>query len=280
MKVAVISDIHIDEQDDELELEKTLAECTDECQADYLLIGGDISEYYLRTLAFVRRLGKRTGAKIYYCPGNHDLWSKHEPETRVSEILEYMGGPDGDEGFLQNKAVKLTDKTVLIGGCGWYDYSFAHAGKFSKEHLSQKHYMGRYWKDGLYAKHDLGDEEVDRAWNKELEKLLIKYQDHSIIFMTHMVNQPEFLVGRDHPKYEMFKYFNGFLGSNGLYELTKYKNVKYSISGHVHYRKSVCEDGVYYMCRCLGYPTEFPAFGGKQGLKDQILSAMEVIDIQ
>lgn len=279
MRVAVISDIHIDEQDDELEFEETLVECINESGADYLLIAGDISEYYLRTLAFMRRLRGRISAKLYYCLGNHDLWSKYEPGIGVDDILKYMKKSEGGEGFLQNEAVKLTDKTILIGGCGWYDYSFAYPGKFSKEHLSQKHYMDRYWKDGLYAKHGISDEEVDASWNKELEKLLSEYEDYSIIFMTHMVNHPAFLVGSDHPKYEMFKYFNGFLGSDGLYRLTKHKNVKYSICGHVHYRKSICEDGIYYMCRCLGYPKEFPAFGGKQELKEQIFSSMEVIDV-
>ncbi len=277
MRAAVISDIHIDEQRDETGFEEAFAECVNESGADFLLIAGDISEYYLRTLPFVRRLRERISARIYFCPGNHDLWSKFESGVDARDILNYM---EREPGFLQNKAVLLTDRTVLIGGCGWYDYSFAYPGKFTEDHLEQKNYMGRWWKDGKYARHNMSDAEVNRLWNSELAALADQYSQYDIIFMTHMVNHPAFLVGEDHPLYEMFQYFNGFMGSSGLYEITKRKNVKYAISGHVHYRKSFMENDVYYMCRCLGYEKEFPAFGGVQDLKSQILSAMEVIEIQ
>lgn len=280
MKVAVVSDIHIDEQDNEMVFEDVFAGCINDSKADYLLIAGDISEYYLRTLAFIKRLREKIDAKIYFCPGNHDLWSKFEPQVSVADVVNFMGGKYGDEGFLQNQAVFLSEKTVLVAGCGWYDYSFAHRDKFTKEHLSKKQYMGRWWRDRIYAKHGASDAEVDAIWNGELLSLIDRHSAHDVILMTHMLNHPDFLVGEDHEKYEMFKYFNGFLGSKGLHKLTKGNNVKYAVSGHVHYRRSFAEDGTYYMCRCLGYPKEFPAFGGKQDLQAQILSAVEIIEIK
>lgn len=280
MKAAVISDIHIDEQVNEGEFEDCFASIINKSNVDYLLIAGDISEYYLRSLAFIKRLRNKISAKLYFCPGNHDLWSKFEPDRKLEEIAAYMEGKHGDPGFLQNKAVFLSKNTVLVAGCGWYDYSFAYEGKFTEQHLTKKSYMGRWWKDGLYAKHGIGDKEVNNKWNKELETLVDKYSDYDIIFMTHMVNHPAFLVGEDHEKYQMFQYFNGFLGSNGLYEITKKQGIKYAISGHVHYRNSFLEEGVYYMCRCLGYPREYTAFGGKADLEFQIMSAMEIIEIK
>ncbi len=280
MRVAVISDIHIDEQLNEAEFEELFADCINRANVDYILIAGDISEYYLRSLAFIRRLKRRIAAKLYFCPGNHDLWSKFEPGISVQNVVEYMEGKYGDESFLQNRAVHLSDKTVLIAGCGWYDYSFAHPDKFTKEHLTEKKYMGRWWKDGLYARHGIPDVDVDYMWNDELKALADKYSDFDIIFMTHMLNHPAFLVGEDSKQYEMFQYFNGFLGSEGLYKITKSKNIKYAISGHVHYRKSFMEEGVCYMCRCLGYPREYPAFGGETDLVSQISDAMEIIDIR
>ena len=280
MKIAVISDIHVDEQGDELAFEDLFVDCINSLDPDCLLIAGDISEYYLRTLAFVRRLRDRLSFPIYFCSGNHDLWSKYEPAMYAQDILDYMGGPKGDEGFLQNKAVFLTDKTVLIGGCGWYDYSFGRQDMFSYEELKRREYQGRWWRDSLYAKHGMDDVEVDKLWNQELQALVDQYKDRDIIFMTHMVNHPAFLVGEFSKQYEIFKYFNGFLGSEGLYEITKNESVKYAISGHVHYRKSFTENGTYYMCRCLGYPKEYPLFGGDQALKAQILDSIEVIAVE
>lgn len=279
MKLAVISDLHIDEQRDEIYFEKVLAECVDEAGADMLLIAGDISEYYLRSMAFIRRLKQRIAIKIYFTPGNHDLWSKYEPGVSVQDIVEYMKSKNGDIGFVHNDAAYITEKTVLIGGCGWYDYSFAYKDKFTKDHLAEKRYMGRWWRDSLYAKHGMSDPKVDSVWNEELQYLVDKYSHYDIVFMTHMVNHPSFLVGPDHERYDMFQYFNGFLGSEGLYNITKNKAVKYAISGHVHYRRSFREGNTYYMCRCLGYPKEFPAFGGGQSLKSQIADALEIIEV-
>jgi putative phosphoesterase len=280
MRAAVISDIHIDEQMDEGEFEDCFALCVNKSNVDYLLIAGDVSEYYMRTLAFIKRLKEKVFAKLYFCPGNHDLWSKYEPQLSVENVVDYMRGKKGDPNFLQNDAVFLSDQTVLIAGCGWYDYSFAYEGKFTEEHLAQKHYMGRWWKDGLYAKHGISDRQVNEKWNEDLIMLVDKYSGYDIIFMTHMVNHPAFLVGEDHEKYEMFQYFNGFMGSEGLYKITKMPSIKYAISGHVHYRKSFSEGGVYYMCRCLGYPKEYPAFGGAENLESQIMSAMEIIEMR
>ncbi len=279
MKVAIISDIHIDEQDDELVFEDVFAQCINDSGADILLIAGDISEYYMRTLAFIKRLRKKVSAELYFCPGNHDLWSKFEPNISVVDVIQYMEGKNGDDSFLQNRGVLLTDRTALVAGCGWYDYSFAYPDKFTEEQLSKKRYMDRWWRDGMYAKHGMTDTEVNLLWKNQLVKIVDSFADYDVIFMTHMVNHPAFLVGEDHEKYEMFQYFNGFLGSYGLYEVAKSSNIKYAVSGHVHYRKSFMEDGIYYMCRCLGYPREFNAFGGVPDLKSQIEDAMEIIEI-
>lgn len=280
MKIGVISDIHIDEQKDETAFERIFSDCINESGADVFLIAGDISEYYIRSLNFIKRLRGKISCKLFFCPGNHDLWSKYEPEKTVDDIIAYMNSEDGDEGFIQNKAVPLSKDTVLIAGCGWYDYTFSYSDRFSKKQMKEKKYMDRQWKDGLYARHERPDEDVNRDWNAELHNLIDLYSDCNVIFMTHMVNHPAFLVGSDHEKYEMFQYFNGFMGSQGLYEITKRINVKYSISGHVHYRKSFYDDnGTYYMCRCLGYPGEFSAFGGKQDLKAQINNTIEIIVI-
>ncbi len=277
MKLAVISDIHIDEQEDELQFEELLASCVNASHADYLLVAGDISEHYERSLDFMDRLSKKIRMKAYFCFGNHDLWSKHEAGLNVSTIL--ARAKSRGKGFMQNEAVFLDSKTVLIAGCGWYDYSFAFPGMFTKEELSGKEYMGRTWQDSLYALHGKSDEEVCKEWNSELLNLAESHVDKNIVFMTHMVNHPAFLVGEDHKKYEMFKYFNSFLGSEGLYNISRHKSIKTAISGHVHYRKSFIENGTLYLCRCLGYPAEFPAFGGKSRLEDQITSAIETIEI-
>ncbi|MDO4552146.1 MAG: metallophosphoesterase [Bacillota bacterium] len=279
MKAGVISDIHIDEQAEERAFEEVFAACINESGIELLLIAGDFSEYYMRTLSFVRRLRGKIRPELYYCLGNHDYWSKFEEAMDIPAITGYLSGPRGDRGFVQNRAVALSDETVLVAGCGWYDYSFAFPGQFTEEELQRREYMGRVWRDRRNARHGKSDKEAERDWTGALLQLVDQYKDKKVILMTHMVNHPAFLVGEDHRLYEMFRYFNGFMGSEGLYRITRRPNVKVAVSGHVHYRKSFWEEGTYYTCRCLGYPSEFPAFGGEQELAAQIKDAMEIIEI-
>ncbi len=139
--------------------------------------------------------------------------------------------------------------------------------------------MEKTWQDKLYAKKKLSDIELHDAWNEEMINLIMQYSDKKVILMTHMVNHPELCVDEEHPRYEMWKYFNAFLGSQELYFITKCDNVKVAISGHVHYRKSFDEDSTRYMCRCLGYESEFDMFFKDKDLKYHIDNAIEVINV-
>ena len=275
MKIGVISDIHIDEQNSEEELLSILSNCINDRNVDVILVAGDISEDYKKSIEFMRKLKNSINAKLYYTAGNHDLWSKHHEEENIDSIINKF---NQEEGFVHNKAVELSDDVVLIAGCGWYDYSFA-SPEFKLDELEEKTYLEKTWQDKLYAKHQIGDIELHDAWNEEFINLIMQYSNKKVIFMTHMINHPELCVDEEHPKYEMWKYFNAFLGSQELYFITKCDNIKVAISGHVHYRKSFEEDNTYYMCRCLGYKSEFDMFGGKNDLKSQIERALEVITI-
>ncbi len=275
MRIGVISDIHIDEQKSEEELLNTLSQCINDKNVDVMLVAGDISESYKKSIEFMRKLKKAINAKLYYTAGNHDLWSKHNEDENIDSILDKFSE---EEGFVHNKAVELSDDVVLIAGCGWYDYSFA-SSEYKLDELEEKCYLEKTWQDKLYAKHQLSDIELHDAWNEEFISLIMQYSHKKVIFMTHMINHPDLCVDEEHPKYEMWKYFNAFLGSQELYFITKCDNIKVAISGHVHYRKSFEEDNTYYMCRCLGYEREFKMFGGECDLKSQIDRALEVITI-
>lgn len=275
MKIGVISDIHVDEQSSEEELLNTLSECINDKNIDVMLVAGDISEDYKKSIDFMRKLNKSINAKLYYTAGNHDLWSKYHEEENIDSIVKIFSK---EESFVHNKAVELSNDVVLIAGCGWYDYSFA-SSEFKLDELEEKSYLEKTWQDKLYTKHELGDIELHDAWNEELINLIMQYSDKKVILMTHMINHPDLCVDEEHPKYEMWKYFNAFLGSQELYFITKCDNIKVAISGHVHYRRSFEDDNTYYMCRCLGYKSEFDLFGGTNDLKSQIESALEVITV-
>jgi len=289
MKVAVISDLHSDMHPHGSEMVSILAEEVNRLGADVLLIAGDVSEYYRRTKNFINELQQITQAKVYFCLGNHDLWNKHEKGLSVPQLVARLRtGEEACEGFLHNDAVELSDDVVLVAGCAWYDFTFAEQGMFTMEDFERQEYMGRPWRSKYLTNHaGLSDIEVTNRWNDELAALVRKYPDKKVILMTHMVNHPAFLVQPGHPKYELFRYFNGLLGNAGLYELTKEENVVVAISGHVHFCNSFREDGTYYMCRCLGSYHEFHQLDGEGDedkssadfLRKQIARTLEVIEL-
>ena len=76
MKLGFISDIHIDrgKSQQETDFLHTLSAYINDQALDEVFIGGDISNHYDKTIAFVEKLQAHSGAKIYFIPGNHDYW--------------------------------------------------------------------------------------------------------------------------------------------------------------------------------------------------------------
>jgi hypothetical protein len=55
------------------------------------------------------------------------------------------------------------------------------------------------------------------------------------------------------PPDSLWQYLNAFLGSKQYGELALNYSVKYSISGHVHYRKQITVENTTFICNCLNY---------------------------
>ncbi|MEA1911767.1 MAG: hypothetical protein U9N32_08875, partial [Spirochaetota bacterium] len=143
---------------------------------------------------------------------------------------------------------------VVIGDLGWYDFSFGDK-KYSAGDFSLMQYEKRVWQDSIKAVWDRSTLEMHRYFLDKLEKQLIKYKDRKIIMVTHVLPILDFTV---QPPSPMWEYMNAFLGSAEYGELiSRYPNVKYSISGHVHYRKRKKIKETEFICNCLGYRSEW-----------------------
>ncbi|WP_197073662.1 hypothetical protein NYE80_07795 [Paenibacillus sp. FSL H7-0357] len=87
-----------------------------------------------------------------------------------------------------------------------------------------------------------------------LERELEQYQGKNIIIVTHMLTHPFFKVPLPNKRWE---YFNAFLGSTEYLNLCRKYKVRYSIMGHVHYRKQHRDQGTEFICACLGNRNEW-----------------------
>lgn len=52
-------------------------------------------------------------------------------------------------------------------------------------------------------------------------------------------------------------------------------DIPYSIMGHVHFRKSVMDDGRCYLCPCLGYPRQWRS----EDIYQEINETIQIIEI-
>lgn len=268
VKTGIISDIHIDINKDYNVIDE-LANYVKENKIELLLIAGDISSYPEITLNAICEIETKSGAKVLYVPGNHDLWNKDSKYTNNDKIYELFLN---DEHCLSGKIYE-TEDYVIIGDVAWYDYSFGNHEKFCTEDFEKMTHDGRTWQDSLFNTWSKNNREKSDWFIEKFQSKINENSSKPVVLMTHMITHDKFAVPEER---EMWKYFNAFLGSKKLKELCITNQVKYSICGHVHYRNTFTEDGVTWMCRCLNYHNEWL---GEKNIKAQIADAIDIIEL-
>lgn len=269
MRIGVISDIHVDinyKENDEIET--GLVTVIVNKKLDVLIIAGDISNDYQKTLETIDRLEEKTACVCLFVPGNHDLWNMHHKD--MIHTIDIYDKLKSHKHCLCEKPYVLNDDYVVIGDVGWYDYSYGDERYVYDAYLTG-HHNARQWEDKRHVHWHVSDKEKTTAYAEKLKEQLQDYSDKKIIFVTHMVTNPYFLVPLSNQDWD---YFNAFLGSD-IYEKILTDDVKYVVMGHVHYRKNLVENNRTYLCRCLNYRTQWLSHATLENIED----ALEVIVI-
>lgn len=269
MKIGIIADIHVDVNDTQDEkIVDVLIEVIKEKSLDLLIIAGDISNDYQVTLGLVDEIEEKTDIKCLFVPGNHDLWNINHPEMIAKDIYDqYLH----HESCLSKQPYILNEEYVVIGDIGWYDYSFA-GDKFSLEEYTAGYYLERQWQDKNYINWQNTDCSMVEYFYDKLLQQVTSFSEKKIVFVTHMVTHPEFIVPLPN---EMWQFFNAYLGSNRFKDLFT-QNVKYVLFGHVHYRQDLLENGRHYFCRCLNYRSQWV---NKNSAKDEIQKTLKILEL-
>ncbi len=269
MRIGLISDIHVDINRG-YDIYGALTEAVRDAGAERLIIAGDISENANEVLSFMERLNG-DGIPSVFVPGNHDMWDiggalEGRDTWKVWE--KYRNSP----WCLSGRDEELPGDWVLIGDIGWYDYSLASA-KFTPEELSKKSYGGRTWMDSYNAHWGMTDRALDEKMRSMLETRIASRttEGKKVILVTHMLTHPYFKVLRP----GMWEYFNAFLGSSAYAELCMKYGVKMSLMGHVHHRQELEDQGIRYLCACLGYHSEWKT----DDCRKETAEALQVFEI-
>ncbi|MDC7225765.1 MAG: metallophosphoesterase [Spirochaetales bacterium] len=255
MRIGILSDIHVDINYYEENVDKITPAVCDAVlnnNIDVFITAGDIASDYEITLDVVRRIERASSRDCLFVSGNHDLWNENHPGMTAMETYGAMAEHPYN---LANGPVKLKDGWTAVGDTCWYDYSFGSSELYSFEDFERRSNNERVWQDSIKAVWNRPDAEVNDWFLKRLESSIAAAGNDDLIAVSHMLPIEEFTVPVPD---ETWDYFNAFLGSRRLGELLMSSGrVKYSICGHVHYRKHVVKNGIDFFCQCLGYRTEW-----------------------
>lgn len=252
MKIGILSDIHVDiNYTDRDTVTPAICNAVKEKSLDLMIIAGDVASDYTRALEALEIIEKTTRIPTLYVPGNHDIWVEQHPDKTSQEIYNLLKGYAHN---LTNGAYEINSDWIVLGDLGWYDFSFGDK-KYSTGDFQRMKYEDRVWQDSIMARWDRSTLEMHNFFLGRLEKQLEKYQDKKVIVVTHVLPIKDFTV---QPPTAMWEYLNAFLGSAEYGKMIlRYPNVKYSVCGHVHYRKRKTIQNTEFICNCLGYRSEW-----------------------
>jgi len=253
MKIGILSDIHVDINfADKDRVIPSIIKFINEHSLDLMIIAGDIASDYELTLCSLKEIEEKTKVPCLFVPGNHDIWTENHSEKTSWEIYELLKSYSHN---LTNGPYVINENWVVIGDLGWYDFSFGDSNKYNFSDFSLMKYENRVWQDSYKAIWNRSTLDMHKYFINKLEKQLNEYKDRNVIIVTHVLPVLDFTV---QPPSPMWEYMNAFLGSSGYGELIlKYPNVKYAVSGHVHYRKHKLINNTDFICNCLGYRSEW-----------------------
>ncbi len=245
MKLAVISDLHIDVSRDYPVLE-AVAEAARGKGADILVIGGDISNEPDRTMQAMECLQGELDRPVYFIPGNHDLYDTGGlyPSTRA--VYEaYVKHPQ----CLSGLDAELGADWVLLGDLFWYDYSFADQEKYTRDQFRIQFHQGRMWSDHRFIRWGEDDVAVSDWFISRMRQRLMEHQDKKKIVVSHMVMNHDFV---NWGQFDNVDFFSAFLGSVKIGALMEEFRVRHNFMGHVHLRRENSTACCHYACPCLG----------------------------
>lgn len=253
IKVGFISDLHIDRNverppEDYLFMLRSIIR---EKNLELLVIGGDISNHYTKTLAFVEQLENQAEIPVYFIPGNHDFWEEKDAAKDTKGIYQlYKEHPQS----LIESPVQLNDEYTLVGHPGWYNHAIYAKDKFSPDEVEQGKFRWTYWQDKLRMDWEMSDREVSKIFSQLIEEDLKKVTTPKTILQTHVVTIPEFTMPMPH---RTFDFFNAYMATDDLKHIHKDYSVSHQFMGHVHFRENIRRNETQFITNSLGYRREW-----------------------
>jgi Icc-related predicted phosphoesterase len=275
MRIFAISDIHVDFDENQQWINKISAS---DHKKDTLILAGDISHNLNQLQENLIDL-KSKFARLFFVPGNHDLWIRGEEWNHSLEKFEDI------ISFCLDNEISVKPEKIenvwIVPLFSWYTRpEDGDDGLYWPKPGEDP--SNRMWSDNYFVKWPNSSVEFSASayfFKRNSQNLSEKYLD-PVISVSHFIPRQEMMFSQYPPvidleklkKYDRSPEFNfsRVAGSTLIENQIRQINALLHIYGHQHINRDKVVDGVRYIAHCLGYPIERKRgmiTGIEQGLK-------------
>ncbi len=238
MRVFVISDIHIDYQENRQWLSKLSSV---DYVEDILILAGDVTdERKLLEECFYELSTKFL--KVLFVPGNHELWVLRDRTSTSIEKYQQICNLAIENGISLEPFHR--DSLSIVPLLGWYDFSFAYPNSQLME--TWMDFRNCVWPNHLQpiniTEYFLGK---NRAYLQTANETLISFSH----FLPRIDLMPAYIP-------QSYRYYYPALGSVLLEKQIRTLKPGIHVYGHSHVNRRVIIDGIQYINNAFGYPSE------------------------
>ena len=253
--VGINSDLHKNMNNinskEELELlVKMLRDYLESKGVTHYIMNGDIS-YDKEDIDYFKELMVTSLGNIEFRStlGNHDI----AKPVGIS-IADYVALTN-DKYALKNNPI-VSDKKAILSVDYIYDYGFYHKDLkgLMKETPLPMDSLLKLTNERIFSDQDIRFEHLEgiiEEQTKHLTKMVEKYKDKELIFVSHYMPKEEFVADNvQQDKRLAFK--NAFMGSNKIGEALEELGFSACYFGHTHRRVGGLINGIHYYCNPIG----------------------------
>jgi len=204
--------------------------------ADALIIAGDVAKSAQDSFAACLNLFSDFGGARLLVPGNHDLWTQRDGNSRRL-YRDVLPGLASESNFhMLDAGPWVMGRTAFVGNIGWYDYSMANP----ELNLTRKQYSSKKmpgictWNDLRFIRWNMQDEEFTANCCKRMQRHYKQAaaQAQQVIAVLHHLPFSDLVYGEASAALEFSKAFMGSVAMGEL--LTSWPTLRYAFCGHRH----------------------------------------------
>ena len=238
MRVFVISDIHIDYQENRQWLSKLSSV---DYLEDILILAGDVADEQKLIEQCFHELSTKF-LKVLFVPGNHELWVLRDRTSTSIEKYRQICKVAIEHGIsIQPFHI---DSLSIVPLLGWYDFSFAYPNTQLME--TWMDFRACVWPNHLQPL-DITEYFLEKngAYLKTANQTLISFSH----FLPRIDLMPAYIP-------QSYRYYFPALGSVLLEKQIRILKPNIHVYGHSHINRRVILEGIQYINNAFGYPSE------------------------